>query len=223
MPTDTEYRRSGQDGQSDASVRHGVRNAASRSRRRGVIKRPEAGYSTIVFWMLLVAGLSVLGACIVAPAWLGYERLAAQRADLASQAKELQASRDADQQAIGATQESVAYNERLMIEELNYRRPGEEVLLNRAGEQRLRAGLRLEHRKEGSAWARAMGRQDIRTILLAMSLGLIGFALVYYRPREKAGQLPGVRDIPVRPTSAEFTEPGEGTAVGYGRKYDPTA
>ena len=223
MPTDTEYRNAQQDRKSDPSVRCGPRDAPSRSRRVRATIRTEADYSTIVFWMMLLAGLSVLGACIVAPAWMGYERLAAQRADLATRAEELQASRDADQQAIGAAQESVAYNERLMIEELNYRRPGEEVLLTERGEQLVGDNRQLDHQDEESAWLRAMGRQDIRTILLAMSLGLIVFALVYYRPREKAGQLPGVRDIPVRPASAEFAEPGEGKVDGYLRKYDPTA
>ena len=169
MPTDIEYHGTGREGQSDTGVRHGAQNYVSRSRQRGAINRTEADYSTIVFWMLLLAGLSVLGACIIAPTWIGYERLAAQRADLAARAEELQASKDADQEAIGAAQESVAYNERMMIEQLNYRRPGEEVLLTERGEQLVGDNRQLDHQGEKSVWLRTMGRQDIRTILLAMS------------------------------------------------------
>lgn len=219
MPIDTEYRSAGQDGHNDTGGQLSARNSAvSRGRQRKTLGRTEGDYSTIVFWMLMLAGLGVLGACIIAPAWLGYERLVAQRADLAAQTEELQAGKDADQEAIGAAQESVAYNERLMIEELNYRRPGEEVLLAESDEQRTGIGRQSDHRQEESIWIRAMERQDIRTILLAMSLGLLIFALVYYRPRERSGRLQQVRDIPVRPASAQFAEPGEGTAIGYGRK-----
>ncbi len=41
----------------------------------------------------------------------------------------------ADQEAIEAAKNSVPFNERLMIEELNYQRPGEQVLLKESGEE----------------------------------------------------------------------------------------
>ena len=165
--------------------------------------------STAIFWVLLLAGLSVMGACIIGPVWLECKRMAAQRAQLAEKLEELQTARNDEKEAIRAAQADVAFNERLLMEELNYQRPGEDVLAPVLSRQTARDRPQADQPEGPLAWIRALEQQDVRIILLAMSMGLIIFALLYYRPGRKSEGARQLPEIPVRTISAQFTEPAE--------------
>ena len=152
--------------------------------------------------MLLLSGFAVLGACIIVPARLDCQQLAAQQLALAEQLKQLRINNHYYQEAIEAAQHNAAFNERLLIEKLNYHRPGEQALLIATEPQSTAAVSSGNYLSpENPSWLQAFAEQDIRNILLVMSTGLVLFAFVYYRPTKRLTPVP---DIPVRPASAKF-------------------
>ena len=154
--------------------------------------------------MLLLSGFAVLGACIIVPARLDCQQMAAQQRALAEQLKQLRINNRYYQEAIEAAQHNAAFNERLLIEELNYHRPGEQTLLIATKSQPTPAVASGNYLSpENPSWLQAFAEQDIRNILLVMSTGLVLFAFIYYRPNKR---LTPTSDIPVCPASTNFTE-----------------
>ena len=154
--------------------------------------------------MLLLAGLSVLGACIVAPAWLNCQQLAGQEQELSRELEQLRISNYHYQEAIEAAQHDVAFNERLLIEQLNYHRPGEQALLVSSEQKSAPAALGNNYTlpSDNPAWLETFAQRDTRNILLVMSTGLVLFAFVYYRSTKQSSR---PSDIPVRPARAEYS------------------
>jgi len=184
--------------------------AKCRKREHKHVGTGEHDLSTAVFWVLLLAGLAVLGACVVVPVWTNCRMLAGQSQELSEQVEAFALRVQADQEAIKAASHDVAFNERLLIEELNYQRPGEQVLLANAAEFEKLVGAGTRPESAGPAWLRAFVEQDSRSILLFMSGGLVLFAFVYYPPKSRSGR-PRIRpNVPVRPARARFIEPRRG-------------
>ncbi len=178
--------------------------------KRRVIRRggkAESDFSTAVFWGLLVAGLAVLGACLVVPLWMDCQVLAGQSRVLSERVEEYRMRAAADQEAIEAAKNSVPFNERLMIEELNYQRPGEQVLLKESGEEAAVVPRVVEQDGVGPAWLGAFAERDTRGILLVMSGGLVLFAFVYYPAGGKGGQRKDRPKIPVYTMGAGLIKP----------------
>ena len=170
--------------------------------------REERGdFSTAVFWMLLVAGMAVLGACIVVPAWMSCQVLARQRSDLSERVEQSRLWARADLEAVEAATSNAAFNERLLIEELNYQRPGEQVLLVDSGRQAVLAEQAVAPVEAGPAWLQAFVERDTRRILLVMSGGLVLFALVYYPAGGRSGRGEEMPKIPVHSMGAGFVRP----------------
>ncbi len=160
--------------------------------------------------MLLVAGMAVLGACIVVPAWMNSQMLASQRRDLSERVAQSQLWASADLEAVEAATSNAAFNERLLIEELNYQRPGEQVLLADSGLQAVVPEPAVVQLGAGPTWLRAFVERDTRNILLAMSGGLVLFAFVYYPAGGRSGQGKELPKIPVRYSmGARFSGPAQ--------------
>ena len=153
--------------------------------------------------MLLLVGLVVLGVCVVAPAWLNSQQLAGQEQELTRDLERLRISNYHYREAIEAAGHDVAFNERLLIEQLNYHRPGEQALPVSSEQESAAAALGNNYilPPGNPAWLEAFAQRDTRNILLIMSTGLVLFALVYYRPTKRPAPL---SDIPVHPASAKF-------------------
>ena len=180
---------------------------AKRSGRRRGAEQKDC--STGVFWVLLLSGLAVLGGGLLVPVWMNCQMLARQSGELGGQVEEFSRKVRADQEAIAAVGHDVAFNERLLMEELNYQRPGEQVLLTRLlgsdeGFQARQAGCG----SVGPGWLRGFIEPDSRSLLLAMSGGLVFFAFVYYPPKKRAEPPRPRSEVPVRPARAEFNESG---------------
>jgi len=174
----------------------------SDNRRTRSAGKEKKDFSSLVFWMLLLAGLAVSGVCIIAPAWLNCQQLAAQQLELTKQLENLHINKFYHQEAIEAARRDVAFNERLLIEELNYHRPGEQALLLASKLRSTEAASGSNHiSPQGPAWLRAFAERDTRDILLVMSTGLVLFAFVYYRPTKRSAP---PSNIPVRPAPARF-------------------
>ena len=167
----------------------------------------ERDYSPVVFWGLLVAGLAVLGGCLVVPLWMECQVLAGQSRALSEQVDEYRMRAAADQEAIEAAKTSVPFNERLMMEELNHQRPGEEVLLRESSQEAVVVGTVAEQDDVGPAWLGAFAQRDTRGILLLMSGGLVLFAFVYYPAGGSSGRRERVAKIPVHSMGAGFVRP----------------
>ena len=178
---------------------------ASDTRRTRSSSKPKKDFSSGVFWLLLLSGFVVLGACIVVPAWLNCQQLAAQQLGLTRQLAQLSMSNEHHAEAIEAARYNAAFNERLLIEELNYHRPGEQALLV-SPEMKSVPATSGSNRVScnAPAWLGAFAQRDTRNILLVMSTGLVLFAFVYYRPTKRSDR---PSSIPVCPTSARFVNP----------------
>jgi len=180
------------------------------NRRTRSAAKTQMDLSACVFWMLLVAGLSVLGACIVTPAWVTCQTLGQQELELTGQLEQLRISSLHQAEAIAAAQQDVAFNERLLIEELNYHRPGEQAMQGVAEPRPSAAASDNNHTaRKNPAWLGAFAQPDTRNILLVMSTGLVLFAFVYYQPKEKPFQVQHTREIPVRTVRAEYCASAE--------------
>ena len=172
-----------------------------RQKRRDVRRgaKTQRDFSPAVFWLLLLAGMAVLGACLVVPAWMNTQVLADQTRVLSERLAEYRSRALADQEAIEAAQHSVAFNERLLIEELNYQRPGEQILLARYGQKEQSQPRAAEQASLGPPWLQAFIQRDTRIILLVLSGALVLFAFVYYPARGRsAGSKIPVRSMPAR-------------------------
>ena len=180
-----------------------------RPKRRDIRREGEAerDFSPAVFWGLLVAGLAVLGGCLVVPLWMECQVLAGQSRVLSKRVEEYRMLAAADQEAIEAAKNSVPFNERLMMEELNHQRPGEQVLLRESGQEAVVVGTVVEQDDVGPAWLGAFARRDTRGILLLMSGGLVLFAFVYYPVEGRSGRRERVAKIPVHSIGAGFVRP----------------
>lgn len=177
----------------------------SYTRRTRFTSKPKKDFSSGVFWLLLLSGFVVLGACIVVPAWLNCQQLAAQQLRLSGQLAQLRMSNEQHAEAIEAARHDAAFNERLLIEELNYHRPGEQALLVSPEMKPVPATSANNHVfRKAPAWLQAFAQRDTRNILLVMSTGLVLFAFVYYRPTKRSDR---PSSIPVCPTSARFVNP----------------
>ena len=172
------------------------------NRRARSAAKHQTDLSTWVFWMLLVTGLSVLGACIVTPTWVMCQSLGQQELELTGQLEQLRISSLHQAEAIAAAQQDVAFNERLLIEELNYHRPGEQAMPG-ITEPRPSVATLDNNRtaQKNPAWLGAFAQPDTRNILLVMSTGLVLFAFAYYQPTKRSAR---PSNIPVRPTPARF-------------------
>ena len=172
------------------------------NRRARSAAKTQTDLSAWLFWMLLVTGLSVLGACIVTPAWVRCQALGQQELELTRQLEQLHLSNLHQAEAIKAAQQDVAFNERLLIEELNYHRPGEQAMPGVIGPKPSAMVSDNNHAaQENPAWLGAFAQPDTRNILLVMSTGLVLFAFTYYRPNKRSALRSG---IPVRPAPARF-------------------
>lgn len=169
-------------------------------------------FSTGVCWMLLLAGLAVLGTCIIVPAWLNCQQLAVQQLELTEQLAQLHISNNHYQEAIEAARHDAAFNERLLIEGLNYRRPGEQALLVASGPQTHLATpvTRLRSTVPKWVWLRAFAEHNTRNVLMIMSTGLVFFAFIYYRPKSRGSQTKPSSQIPVHPAAAEYSTAASG-------------
>ena len=152
--------------------------------------------------MLLLTGLVVLGVCVVAPAWLNCQQLAGQEQEVSRELEQLRISNYHYREAIEAAGHDVAFNERLLIEQLNYHRPGEQALPVSSEQKSVALGNNYTLPPGNPAWLEAFAQRDTRNILLIMSTGLVLFAFVYYRPTKRFSP---PTDIPVRPAAAKFT------------------
>lgn len=159
--------------------------------------------SVCVFWMLLATGLLVLAACIITPSWVKCKKLDQQELAVNRHLEQLRKNSLDRAQAIAAAQTDVAFNERLLIEELNYRRPGEQALVtvSAARPSWLDPQSNSNTVRNNPARFEVFAQPDTRNILLAMSCGLLLFAFIYYRPTNRTGRLP---EVPIRPTPARF-------------------
>ena len=172
------------------------------NRRTRSAAKTQMDLSACVFWMLLVTGLSVLGACIVTPTWLKSQALGQQELELTMQLEQLRISSLHQAEAIEAAQQDVAFNERLLIEELNYHRPGEQAMLGVIKPRPSAGTLDNNHTaQKNPAWLGAFAQPDTRNILLVMSTGLVLFAFAYYRPSKRSSQL---SEMQVHPAQARF-------------------
>ena len=172
--------------------------------------KAEGDFSTAVFWMLLVAGMAVLGACIVVPVWMNSQKLAWQGSNLSERVDQCRLWASADLEAVEAATSNAAFNERLLIEELNYQRPGEQVLLVDSGRQAVVPEPAVVPVGAGPTWLRAFVERDTRSILLVMSGGLVLFAFVYYPAGGSAAQRKAVAKIPVHYSMGpRFSEPSQ--------------
>jgi hypothetical protein len=172
----------------------------SDNRRARSVSRTQTDLSTWLFWVLLVAGLSVLGACIVTPTWVTCQTLGQQELELSRQLEELRINNRHQAEAIAAAQQDVAFNERLLIEELNYHRPGEQVMPDIIEPRPSAAASDNNHTaRKNPVWLGAFAQPDTRNILLVMSTGLVLFAFVYYQPNKRSAR---PSNIPVRPAPA---------------------
>ena len=162
--------------------------------------------SSGVFWLLLVLGLGVLGACVLVPQWLEYQELAQRQARLDRRLAQARLDLKLERQAVDAAQHDVAFNERLLIEELNYSRPGEQILLSGSVEKAQPDSPLASDDSPGPAWLRAFSERDSRNILLMMSAGLVLFAFVYYPPGRRVARARPRARIPVRPAPAAFAD-----------------
>ena len=176
-----------------------------RQKRRDVRRAAKTprDFSPAVFWLLLLAGMAVLGACMVVPAWMNTRVLANQSRVLSERLAKSRSRALADQEAIEAAQHSVAFNERLLIEQLNYQRPGEQILLARYRQQDQAKPTATEQASLGPPWLQAFIQRDTRVILLVLSGALVLFAFVYY---PASGRSAGSR-VPVRSMPATFIRP----------------
>ena len=175
----------------------------SDNRKARSTEKTQTDLSTWVFWMLLVTGLTVLGACMIAPAWIKCQMLGQQELVLTRQLEQLRVSSYHHAEAIAAAKQDVAFNERLLIEELNYHRPGEQTLPVAFESKPSPATTGKSHTVNSNpAWLEAFAEPDTRNILLVMSTGLVLFAFVYYRPTQRSTPPP---IIPVRPAAARFS------------------
>lgn len=174
-----------------------------RQKRRDV--RTEAktprDFSPAVFWLLLLAGMAVLGACMVVPAWMNTQALANQSIVLSERLAEYRARALADQEAIEAAQHSVAYNERLLIEELNYQRPGEQILLAHYQEDFAKPAT-TPQANPGPPWLQAFIQQDTRIALLVLSGALVLFAFIYYPANGRSAR---ISKVPVHIRQTDFS------------------
>ncbi len=176
-----------------------------RQKRRDVRRgaKTQRDFSPAVFWLLLLAGMAVLGACIVVPTWMNCQVLAGQSQLLSERVEEYRLGALADQEAIKAAQHSVAFNERLLIEELNYQRPGEQILLARYRQKEQSQPMVAGQANLGPPWLQAFIQPDTRIILLVLSGALVLFAFVYYPAGKRLAQ----PRIPVRSMPARFIRP----------------
>ena len=171
-------------------------------------RKAQRDFSPAVFWMLLLAGMAVLGACVVVPAWMNSQMLARQHTNLSERLAQSRLWAKADSEAVEAATSNAAFNERLLIEELNYQRPGEQVLLADSGLQALNPKQTVQPvLGAGPAWLRAFVERDTRNILLAMSGGLVLFAFVYYPAGRKSKRPKELPMIPVHRMDARFNGP----------------
>ncbi|NIA07187.1 MAG: hypothetical protein GWP14_06065 [Actinobacteria bacterium] len=174
----------------------------SDNRRARSAAKTQTDSSTWIFWMLLLTGLTVLGACIVTPTWIKCQMLEQQQSELTRQLEQLRISNLHQTEAIEAAQQDVAFNERLLIEELNYHRPGEQALPGTIGPRPSAVASDNNHTaRKNPAWLQAFAQPDTRNILLVMSTGLILFAFAYYQPTRRSAP---PSDIPVRPAPVRF-------------------
>ncbi len=158
-------------------------------------------FSPAVFWLLLIAGMAVLGACMVVPAWMNTQALADQSRVLSERLGEYRLQALADQEAIEAAQHSIAFNERLLIEELNYQRPGEQILLASYLQGPPPEQATAQQADLGPPWLQAFIQQDTRLILLVISAALVLFAFVYYPANRRSAR---ASRIPVRSMGNKF-------------------
>ena len=158
-------------------------------------------FSPAVFWLLLVAGMAVLGACMVMPTWMNTQALANQSQELSERLAEYRLAALADQEAIEAAQHSVAFNERLLIEELNYQRPGEQILLASYLQEPPPEQATAQQADLGPPWLQAFIQQDTRLILSVISAALVLFAFVYYPANRRSAR---ASRIPVRSMGNKF-------------------
>ncbi len=178
-------------------------------KRRDIRRAGEAqrDFSSAVFWLLLGVGMAVLGACMVVPAWMNCQVLADQSRALSERVAEHRLRALADQEAIEAAQNSVAFNERLLIEELNYQRPGEQILPASHVQEAYAEPAAAEQGAVGPPWLGAFVQRDTRSILLVMSGGLVLFAFVYYPAGGRSVGAKKVPRIPVHSMPARFIRP----------------
>ena len=161
--------------------------------------------------MLLVSGMAVLAACILVPVWMNCQMLASQCRDLSQRVEQSRLWASADLEAVEAATSNAAFNERLLIEELNYQRPGEQVLLVDSGLQQVVASEQTVEPPiaPGPTWLRAFVERDTQSILLVMSGGLVLFAFVYYPAGGRSGQGKELPNIPVHSMEARFIGPAQ--------------
>ena len=180
-----------------------------RRKRRDIRRRGEGqrDFSPAVFWLLLGVGMAALAACMVVPVWMNCQVLAGQSRALSERLAEYRLGAMADQEAIEAAQHSVAFNERLLIEELNYQRPGEQILLASYVQEGQAEPAAAEQAGVGPPWLGAFVQRDTRSILLVMSGGLVLFAFVYYPAGGRSAGAKKVSRIPVHTMGARFIEP----------------
>ena len=171
------------------------------NRRNRSAQKIRTDWSVCVFWMLLATGLAVLGACIVTPSWLRCQMLGRQELEISRQLEQLRISSSHQAEAIEAAQADVAFNERLLIEELNYHRPGEQALPSVTAARPASVDSEQRTAHKNPAWLEAFTQPDTRNILLFMSAGLVLFAFVYYQPGKRSADR---AEIPVRPAPARF-------------------
>ena len=178
----------------------------SDNRKARSTEKTQTDLSAWVFWMLLVTGLTVLGVCMTAPAWIKCQMLGQQELALTRQLGQLRISSYHHAEAIAAAKQDVAFNERLLIEELNYHRPGEQTLPVAFEPRPSPATTGNTHTVNSNpAWLEAFAQPDTRNILLVMSTGLVLFAFVYYRPTQRTSRPVLPPAIPIRPARAEYS------------------
>ena len=219
MPMISHKRKTSRTSRVFAANRHGLASPRvgqpNRARRGAGKKRKD--FSTGVCWVLLLAGLGVLGACIIVPAWLSCQQLAVQQRELTEQLAQLNISNKRYQEAIEAAPHDAAFNERLLIEGLNYHRPGEQVLLVASGPQTpiTTPVTRPRSTRCKWVWLQAFSEHNTRNVLLIMSTGLVFFAFIYYRPKSRWSQTKPSPQIPVHPAPAEYSAAASGHHAGW--------
>ena len=130
--------------------------------------------------------------------------LGQQELELSRQLEQLRISSYHHAEAIAAAKQDVAFNERLLIEELNYQRPGEQILpASYVQETRAQQPV-AEQGAFGPPWLGAFVQRDTRSILLVISGALVLFAFVYYPASGRSTGAKKVPRIPVHSMPARF-------------------
>jgi hypothetical protein len=93
--------------------------------------KPETGdelWRSLMFWVIGGVGTAVFCFCLVVPSWLEYRAVRRQRKYVKREVARLEKAKQENASLIEAVQEDPDMAERMALQELGYKKPGEHVL-----------------------------------------------------------------------------------------------